>query len=598
MIITGLDKQLSTYNFNSALIYNYDTENLFIGIRENFNSTISKSITKNIKDEQYLSLIGEYKLIPFLSFGVMLNNNIYSDDRKLSINEASNLSGSFYTKFLPVDNISFIPYGGYSNNQQIGENDYGYLYGAEAFISNIKISDFEINSSFKFQNEDISPRKNTLRLVNLNISNVFEKSLYNTATVYYLQQRKDFYFETDSLTASYFNVKNNLQSRTESNYFLQDRIFYSSGLSGFTMDVQGRVSWRKIERDTRYVIPDEVTTSSFDSRIEEFKIDLTSAAEYRTKNFNGQIKLAISERDEKHFAKSIFRANQIIYNDRVNIENQKNNTSQQTSLAISGNIRFNDNNNLLLSVLHRKLVYDTPSRENYDDRDELLSIFRVLYRRNFNPFFDMFVNLEGSINHIVYIFSQRSSNNNVRRILKLSTGGNYAGKNFSSNNSVEVTANYTVYDFEELSASLKSFSFRQFSFRDSSAIAINRNAQFLFTGYVKLSEQGDFKWSDFSSKPIRFLKEIYLEPQVSYSLFGLKLCIGLRYFSLSTFGYDSENVKVKLSDYTSLGPLTEITLYKNNKLDLRIYGWYEFITTEDNSKRELANLNMRLNWTL
>ncbi|MFC2082139.1 hypothetical protein ACFLQT_00260 [Bacteroidota bacterium] len=596
--IIGFDKELITYNFNTALNYNHKTGKFYLGVKENFRSAITKSSTENIKDEQFLSIIGEYEFVPSLKFGIFFNNDIYTDDRKLSINEASNLRGSLFTKYVPLNNIVIIPYVGYSNNQQIGENDKGFSYGAEVFTRNLKLHDFELNSILKFHNEDISPRKNTMRLINVNVSNVIERTLYNTATVYYNQLRKDFYFETDSLTSARFDVKNNLQSRTESNYYIQDRIFYTPGKGKINLDLQGRVSWRNINRDTRYVIPENVTASSFDSRIEEFKIDLISSAEYKTDSFAGQLRIAISERDEKHFAKQIEGANQIIYDDRVRIESRKNNSSQQAYVALSGQLQLDDKNSLLLSLLHRKLVYDTPSDENFDDRDELLTIFRVLYVRKLSPFFKVFVNLEGSLNHIVYIFAERSSNNNVRRILKLSSGGNYMGEKFQTNNSVEISANYTVYDFEELSATLRSFSFRQFSIRDSSIISLGRNTNFQFTGYLKLSEQGDFKWSDFSSRPLRFLEETYMEPLINYSIMGLTMGIGLRYFSLSTYGYNANHNKVKLSDYTSIGPLTEITLIRTTKLNLRIYGWYEFISTEDNSKRELANLSLRLNWNL
>ncbi len=594
----GFNKQLHTYNFNSFLIYNYETSNLFVGLNENFNSTISKTITKNIRDEQFFSIIGEYKLFPSLIVGTLINNTFYSDDRKISINKASNLNGAVYTKISPHPNITLIPYGGYSYNQQIGENDNGYIYGAEAFATNISLKDFDIFSTLKFQNEDISPRKNTMRLVNLNVSNKIEQTITNIASAYYLQQRKDFYFETDSLTSLRFDIKNNLQSRTESNYFIQDHIVYSSGSLGLNFDILGRISWRNIDRETRYVIPETVTASSFDSRIEEFKIDFSSETEYRHENFNANIKFSISEREEKHFAKKIDGANQIVYQERINLESQRNNTSQQFNLAVSGNIKLSENNDLLVSLLHRKLIYDTPSEDNYDDRDELLTIFRAMYLKRFSPFFNMFLNLEGSINHIVYIFAERSSNNNTRRILKLSSGGSYLGSRFSTNTSVEVSANYTVFDFQELSANLKSYSFRQFALRDSSGYALNRNISLVLLGYLKLSEQGDFKWDNFSSRPVRFLRETYVEPMIYYTLQEIKLGIGLRHFSLSTFGYNQNNQKALLSDYTSLGPLTEITISMNNSLDLRIYGWYEFISTEDNSKRELANLNLRLNWRL
>jgi len=78
---------------------------------------------------------------------------------------------------------------------------------------------------------------------------------------------------------------------------------------------------------------------------------------------------------------------------------------------------------LITSVFHRKLRYDTPSEINFDDRDELLTIARIQYERKINAIFTAFINTEASLNKTVYIFKERSSNNNINRIIKLSGGG-------------------------------------------------------------------------------------------------------------------------------------------------------------------------------
>ncbi|MCW8848749.1 MAG: hypothetical protein OQJ81_02125, partial [Melioribacteraceae bacterium] len=253
--------------------------------------------------------------------------------------------------------------------------------------------------------------------------------------------------------------------------------------------------------------------------------------------------------------------------------------------------------NISFSMLHRKLVYNTPSKDNFDDRDELLSIMRLNYTRTFNNYFNFFVNLEGSFNHIVYIFAERSSNNNIRRIIKLNSGGEFRGSRLFSRNSVEVSANYTSYDFEDINPNSRSFSFRQFNIKDSTSIKIVGKVHLDFTGYIKLSEQGNFEWKSFSNNPDRYLAEYYFEPMLKIKADNKKLGFGIRIFSLQTFNYNFENKKYLTDEYTSFGPITDFSLQLPN-LSVNFFGWYEFINNESNIKRELANLTLSINWKL
>lgn len=74
--------------------------------------------------------------------------------------------------------------------------------------------------------------------------------------------------------------------------------------------------------------------------------------------------------------------------------------------------------------------------------------------------------------------------------------------------------------------------------------------------------------------------------------------IGIRYFSLQNFNYNNSNTKEIDNSYKSIGPLSQISLNMNDSLQLSFYGWYEFITIDDFSKKELANLNLQFNWKL
>jgi hypothetical protein len=561
---------------------------------ENFNSTFVRSADRSNRDEHMFTVSGSYIFNPVLTLGIGANNNIYSDSRSIEINQASLSNATVFSQITPLNKFTIAPYFGYENNRQIGESDNGYIYGGEALLNNLNTSDFDILSQIKFRNEDISPRKNTLRYLNFVAANTFTSGFSNVINFQYFQSRKDFYYLADSITAKEFHITNNIQSRIESNNILLDTLNYNHFLDLFSLKMLGSVSSRTIDRDTRYRSLDIASPSIFDTKINELKFELGSVINYRSSFFDGSLRIDYSERDEKHQAKDFPGANQIFYQERADEESIKNNTSKRTFVSLFGNLNFSPTDIVQFSMLQNKLTYDTPSLLNYDDRDELLSIVRIRYTKMLSPFFSVFLNTEGTLNHIVYIFSERSSNNNINRIIRLSSGGSYYGTTISTLNSFEVSANYTVYDFEDITQNFRSFSFRQFTATDSSKIKLYQDIDFVHFGYIKLSEQGDLKWASFSTHPTRYLQEIYSEPKFVFRYNSMAYAFGLRIYSLNTYNYQGL-LRVINSRYLSVAPLTEITI-SLNKLTFYLLGWYEFISINEGSYRQQANLSMTMNW--
>jgi len=594
VLSTYLDKRLNTYSLNSGLTVNYDLEDLNFRLFENFNSKFVKSGSKNRRDEQNLLLLGSYKISSQVTSGISADNKILSDDRKIEINQASISNVSLFTLYSPQPGMEFSPFIGYSNNRQIGENDYGLIYGIEGVAEESDISDFNLTSQLKFRNEDISPRRNLIRYLNLLLNNNFADDVSNTISARFTQNRKDFYYTADQQISGEFNIANNIQSRTETGYSVDDSLRFGKFFDIFTLNSRGNVTWREIDRNTRYKPLIITSNSVYDTKIKELRVEFESVISYRSKFFSGNLRGLIIERDEKNITKN-YGNNDFFFEDRSDQESQKNNNSSRASLSFTGDFDISKKDKLSLSFLQNKLRYDTPSEENFDDRDEILSILRLRYSRFLTPFFEAFVSTEGIYSHIVYLLSEKSSNNNINRVLKFAAGGNYTGKNVSSLNTFEVSANYTVYDFEDLNPNYKSFSFRQFTATDSSNIKILKNLSFISYGYLKLSEQGDFQWSSFSAQPTRFLEEIYAEPKITFKLNGILLASGIRYFSLKAFNYKVRE-RIPDSKYISVGPLMEIFFLIKEVLYFRIFGWYEFITIDDTAKQEQSNFMMQMNW--
>ncbi|MBE0571929.1 MAG: hypothetical protein IH618_10330, partial [Ignavibacteriaceae bacterium] len=557
-------------------------------------STLIQTNQNTVRDEENFFALGKYKLSNGWKQGIAITSNIVSDDRQLGINEATIYQVVTLSELNFIRGMTLTPYGGYSDNRQVNEDDRGPIYGFDGKLNYLNSVDFDINSALRLENEDISPRKNTIRYLDLLVTNPFNPDVANFFNARYNESRKDFYISTDSITSQQFDITNNIESRTESAFLLQDRINYNNFFDLFSLELGGRVNFRTIDRNTRYKSTSIQSPSIFDTQVDELGIVVESGLFYRTEFANAGINLNYYERDEKHITKRFEGVAESFYEQRSELESRKNNNSYRTTISFLGNIYPSRKDQVSLSLFHSKLKYDTPSAQNDDDRDELLTIGRLRYSRYLSPFFQMFTNLEGTLSHLVYIFSGRSANNNINRVLRLSAGGYYSGAQFSSLNNFEVSANYTVYDFQDVASNLRSISFRQFTATDSTNYRITKNFSFVVTAYLKLTSQGELDWDNFTERPMRYLQEIFADPKVGivsdYSFFAL----GLRYFSLNTFRYNKTE-RVPDSDFLSIGPLFEI-LIGSKMLYLKMNTWYEFISDNSNVNRERLNFILTMNW--
>jgi hypothetical protein len=592
---TRFDKQLNTFHLYSQLQLYGNIDRVQIRINENYGSTFIRNETKNTRDEQHFNLNTKYLLQKNFSLGILGSSSILSDNRSLGINESVVNYASIFTELEPIDRLRLNPFGGYSRNTQVGITDNGPMYGFEGILDRINFTDVNINSELRYRNEDILPRRNMIRFFGLSVGNYFDRNISNTIRTFYSQNRKDFYFEADSITSAVFNIENNIQSRIETAYQIFDRLSYGEFLDVFSLDLSGGIIWRTIDRDNRYQTAELLSNQLYSKQIDELKLELESAIRYASKSFDGILRLSFNERDEKHLVKRSEGMSETIYEQKSELEEQQNNNSSRAIISFLGNYKISRTDQFTFSLYQSKLVYDTQSELNDDDRDEILSIVRLRYSKLITPYFSGFVNAEGTFAHTVYLFASRSSNNNQNRVIRLRAGGEYAGKNIKSFNSFEVSANYTVYDYEDITTNYQSYSFRQFTAIDSTTISLKDNASLFIYGYLKLSEIGDFNWDNFSDRPTRFLEELYLEPRFILNYERTMFSIGLRLFLLNTYSYN-ENIRVLSSEYLSLGPISMIDIFASNNLNIVLRGYYEFITNTNIPNKQQASLFAQINW--
>lgn len=593
-LFSDFDKLLNTYYLNTGFDLYGSSSGFEYRVNQNFRSTLIISNENTSRDEEYFYALGKYRIRNGWKLGASVTSSLLSDSRQLGINKSAINQAIILADIQPNYWLEFIPYGGYQNNLQVDEDDTGPVYGFEGQIRNLDLTEFNLNSGFKFKNVDISPRKNTIRYLDILITNPFSNDVRNNLNTVYSRSRKDFYLFADSLTALEYDIVNNLDSRIETVFLLQDQLFYNNLFDAIDMRLSGRILFRTIDRELRYKSTQFQSPSLFDTQVDELGIILESSFFYRTESADVGMEISYLERDEKYITKRYPGGNENFYQQRSQLEGRKNNNSYRAIVSLLGNFYFSNSSKLSWSLFQSKLVYDTPSQLNDDDRDELLTIARLKYLTYLNPFLQVSVNLEGNIGQLVYLYASQSANNNVNRVLRLSTGVDYKGARFSSSNNFEVSANYTVYDFEDVASSLRSIAFRQFIATDSTQYFITKNFSFIITPYIRLTDQGELDWDAFAENPQRYLQEIFADPRFGISTDVSFFALGLRYFSLNTYRY-IEGIRVLNSDFLSIGPLFEM-LIKTQMLFLKLNTWYEFLSDYGNVERQRFNFLLSMNW--
>ena len=94
-------------------------------------------------------------------------------------------------------------------------------------------------------------------------------------------------------------------------------------------------------------------------------------------------------------------------------------------------------------ISSNRLRYDTPDTNNFDDRDELRILFESGYAHKFANDFSFKLRSSVNINHIVYLFGERSADNHWNRVFLISSDITAKlSPRLQTNQSFGVLANY------------------------------------------------------------------------------------------------------------------------------------------------------------
>ena len=537
-----------------------------------YSSDVSKLNENFVKDMSDLELVVNYSVKENTGLGLGVHTKNLSDDRNTELNK--NRYDFIYANidYFPHPGITFNSKLGYKTVEQIGERNTGFSGNLIGDIQNLNMQDYIANSRINLMYEDLSPKINHNYELNASVFKKFSENSQNYAEAHAFNSKYEYYIPATQSIINEFNVTNNIQSRTENLFNVEDRLVYF-----FTKPIKATISGNYRTRNAFLEYRYKSNSSSlmfdniYDSKIIENYIAASGKLELNYKNFFSSANLAYTERSETH---SLVNSENLLpqqIRDLEKIENNKNNNSRYTTLFIEAYFKISNTNYFRFFNTSSILRYDTDSKENYDDRDEATFIYSFSHTYDNRSNFLLETTFDLNVAKTQYLFKEKSSNNNRNKIYKLTSRSFYSPfSGFITKNQFQVLANYTVYDFEDLISQIQSFSFRQLNIRDSINYRITRKLDYELISDLKFYEQGEFRDKEFSVRPLMYYDEKKFSSQISYLFYNFfNLSLGYRYFIQKQFEFSNgeKNLRRTIKSY---GPYARVSVYLNKNSSINI----------------------------
>ena len=590
------ERNVNTYLWNADAKYQYDDSDLFILFNEKFISSFIRSTFRSFRDDQNISLSASKKIFDPFSLAIETQSFILSDNQTLGSSNAGIHTGLFGIIYRPEKNITIAPLLGMRYDKQQGEEDDGLNYRFYANADSLTAAGYRAGFSAHINQSDLGSRHFKNDSAGLNIATQFTQGSTDSVRVHWINNQSDFYIAASDTVKSVFGVSSNIRSRIEQQYGVENILAYDVG-KGFGSELTMNVQSRSIKNAFRYNVLSDLSSISFNTTVKEFHLEGGLRLKYVTQSIFASLGFSIAERDEKHLIEKLDSVDNNFQENRSRQESRLDNAAFRTMISASLYSDLTSRDRISFSSSVSILRYDTPDSVNTDDRDELLINVSLNETHRFSSVFFASVTAEATVAHLVYLLRDKSANNNWNRILRLTPDMTYSPTdNIRMFNAFEVLANYTVFDFESLIPTVKSYSYRQVAFLDSTSYDMTKRVGFDMVAYVRVFERGELHWQEFSERPLQRIEEVTFSPQLRYSLDQRWFfSVGFRSFAQKKFKYVNNHRQFE-STYLSAGPTTSIAIRLSSLSLVEIRGWKEFQRLSSGRIQEYSNMMMNVRY--
>lgn len=595
----GFDRELNTFiwsgDFKKEIYGQYWNMDLHQRIR----SRLIKTDQTAIQDEYQGIIALRTRIIDDWNVQIKDSSNVLADNRAIDLGRMAQHQILAGVEYLPTGNIAGEAMGGYELNTQEEENDHGFAYEFGFHTRHVEIEEFNASLQSSWNQSFLGRRSPNTGDVKLTLLRDFGAGIDDSLAVNYSTQRRQFYTSIDSSSQLDLGVSHNIFQRDASVLEISNQTKYNLDQS-FSLLVSFGVTNQLINRGYRFKDYLHPASLILDSRIQEMQFFGTISLQWLPLNWlRADMKLAYSEKEERHSVlDDMYASNAVIDTQRASASRLEN-TAQRTALTTALKIDMSQDDEIRLVSSAGILRYDTPDIFNTDDRDELLLTTAAEYVHRFSSHLQMALNADLTLFHLVYLDRDQSANNNWNRVIRFSPSVEYMpASSFRTVLRTEVLANYTISDYEQQVSSIRSFSFRQVFWSDSTTVRISERIQCNFSGSLRIFERGTLRWQEFKEKPEVYVIEKTMWPEIVWSsAIGLKIGIGFRYFGQDRYQYQNSQ-RLFSQGIEAMGPTASLEWLGLAGERVTLVGWSEEQKNNGKTATILSNLSIQVGFVL
>ncbi len=580
----GVDKITNTFVWVGNADIGVQTEVGFLRFVNQYRSSAFRTSTLATRDDQVWQGSWLHPLSSTLQAIVRQGWIVSSDSRSIGLNELERLNVAGGVRFAPDESIWVEVLAGAERSSQLGVTASGPLAGISGRIMDLDVDQWVISADgiADWQRLD-AQRQNSDLEVRTSLSRSLSEGSTLRLSVESINLGRQFF---TTLTQ---NAVLDVEQRSERRLAASADIVYAV-TDALSVNLRSSITSGAVDR--AYATPVAALPLSFVERqLRELVVDIEGYMTVVSRTVTVTGGGSIFQRSELNGVQNVHGASdQDVQSVRLQ-ELQRDNQTLRTRLYGSASWLLTPRDTLRADVTGWLVRYDTPSATNDDDRDELATVATLSYGVALSSSLSMNLSLSGQYLHLVFLKASRSALNNVNRVLRLSPSFIFTTQHVQLRPQFEILANYTAYDFEGVASSVRSFSFRQLSYRDSIRVRLSPTLSVEAPLLFRYFERATLVWSSFAERPetgnLEYLAKvlIFSAPSQAWSVgAGIRLYT-LEQTSLLVGGLNGST--------KSIGPEMALRYTTPGGSTLSLSGWYEFQTINVSQRRELPNLLLR-----
>jgi len=567
-------------NFNSSYRSSWDLK------KSNFNFGYTAQLSnrlflfngnpQNVQDEINARSWYDYIISPSLNFTSLANYYSFTNTKVTTFDFKSGVRWQ-------QKNFTIQPSIGWSSDTRSNRTDNGVTASLNTTLQKLKLSDdFVSDFSAGIHFADLAPRSFQNHFIKTQTS-YLNPQLRLTLNGGYSFNQRDSYQPNSFFNRDITNIiEKVLSDSTNFGLQLETKLSKSLQFSFFANTLFNVRNFKNVP------LTEETENTLIDTKYSRQEFESLAQISYSGDEMNGQIgsRFSVSALDAQ-ITKTLNITDEILTrrNDQL-----RNTFFDQSLLEVFSKHeqQITDSQRLNVNTTTSILRFDTPET-NFDDRDELYLAAEFQHIYDHSKTFQTSLLLSGEAYHRVFLFSQRSLENNWRRSIRLQPSMTWLpNETIRFTNLFLVRANYTVFDFENRDGTIRDQSSREWGLSHDIRWEFSKN---WFSNFQFSRNQlviGQLFWDEFSETPIDTLTTTRLETSIEFIKKQSFIKLGIRVFvkddyipaTIVRLGLDTSNLP--FSRFTTgnqqtmqWGPTINIKWLSSKYGEISLDGWLQ-----------------------